>query len=198
MNDDLEIRRARSSSDHRRLRSNPATTPWDLGDNYRRWLQTGVWPSQRALAAALSVSGSHVSRCISIALLPKLVLDALGGKKYVSFKLGKELSKLVREIEPYDLKKHALKVRGLKLVDPNEILQVLRSGDGPGRRNARLLISADRSGKVIRIEGPDVEKLTRNLGVVKDAIRECLNGINTISGFFGDMRAEHDPNLERP
>ena len=197
-NDNLEIRRARSSRVHSGLRSDPATAPADLGNFYRGELQEGVWPSQRALAAALSVSDSQVSRCISIARLPKIVLEAFGGARYVSFKLGKELSKLTREIESYDLRKRAAKVKGLQLVDPDAILQFLRSGDGPDRKNARLSISVDRSGKVVRIEGPDVEKLTRNLGVLRDAIRECVKSIDKTKRGFAEIRAAYDPSLGSP
>lgn len=197
-NDNLEIRRARSSSYHRSLRSDPATAPADFGGFYRRLLQTGVWSSQRALAAALTVSSSHVSRCISIKRLPEIVLEAFGGARYVSFRLGRELLKLTREIESSDLRKRAVKAKGLQLVDPDEILQFLRSGDGPGRRNARLSISVDRSGKVVRIEGPDVEKLARNLGVLRDAIRECVKAIDEKNELFVTITAEHDPSLEKP
>lgn len=198
MNDNLETRRARSSSYHRSLRSSPATSPVDFGAFYCRLLQTGVWPSQRALAAALTVSNSHVSRCISIERLPKIVLEAFGGARYVSFRLGRELLKLTREIEYRDLRKRAVKAKGLQLVDPDEILQFLRSGDGPGRRNARLSISVDRGGKVVRIEGPDVEKLARNLGVLRDAIRECVKCLDKANSDFANIMADHDQCLEKP
>lgn len=197
-NDNLEIRRARSSSYHRSLRSNPATAPADFGAFYRGLLQAGVWPSQRALAVAFTVSNSHVSRCISIEGLPKIVLEAFGGAKYVSFRLGRELLKLSRETEFRELRKRAVKVKGLQLVDPDEILQFLRSGEGPGRRNARLSISVDRSGKVVCIEGPDVEKLARNLGVLRDAIRECVKAIDGKNWLLATIMAEHDPSLEKP
>ena len=197
-NDNLEIHRARSARDHRSLRSNPSTAPADFGAFYCRLLKTGIWSSQRAVAAALTVSNSHVSRCISIDRLPKIVFDAFGGARYVSFRLGRELLKLTREIEYRELRKRAVKAKGLQLVDPDEILQFLRSGDGPGRRNARLSISVDRSGKVVRIEGPDVEKLARNLGVLRDAIRECAKAIDGKNGLFAAIRAEYDPSLKKP
>ncbi|MCP3728251.1 hypothetical protein M3I53_34960 [Paraburkholderia sp. CNPSo 3272] len=197
-NDDLENSRKLNSSSHRTFRFDPAMAPARLGRFYSRMLLTGVWPSQRALAAALSVSNSHVSRCISISGLSGSILEAFGGEKYVSFRLGKELLKLTREIKSQELRKRALKVKVMELVDPNEILQVLRSGDAPARMRARLSISVDRSGKVLRIEGPDVEKLTRKLGVLRNAIENCLKDINVTGRAYGDMALEHDSSLERP
>lgn len=53
-------------------------SPVERGLSYRAWLDAGLYPSQRALAAALGVSKSYVSRAISFAAIPGEVLSAFG------------------------------------------------------------------------------------------------------------------------
>lgn len=167
--------------------------PAFYGAMYRRELQSGFWPSQRALAEAFSVSNAHVSRCIAIADLPTSVFEAFGGKKYVSFRLGRELLKLSRELGEPEMRRRALKVKFLQLAHRDEILQFLMTGDAPASSNARLSIVVERGRKAIRIGGSDVEKLSRNLDLLKTALRACVKDINLRNNMFAAMAAGQAP-----
>ena len=205
MNDEsLEGDRALRCRVHEGLRSYSKAGPVELGHFYSYDLAMGRWPSQSAMASALSVSVSHVSRCISISRLPKPVVEAFGGSDYVSFRLGKKLLDMSRKLGTDEISKRAVKAKVLKLVHPSDVLRLLDSGAPPVPKNPRLWVSVERGAKSLRIQGPDAEKLIAHIDALEDAIRACMINLNqaqrlkaelvaNLPAGFGDGRMAFEP-----
>ncbi len=174
MNDDLLESRARCCRVHEGLRFDSKAGPVELGNFYHIHLKLGHWPSQCALAAALSVSPGHVSRCISISGLPKPVVEAFGGSDHVSFRLGKKLLDMSQKLGLDEICRRAKAAKILKLVNPSDVLRLLDSGSPPARQNPQLWVSVERGAKTLRIQGPDAEKLISHIDALEVAIRACL------------------------
>jgi ParB family chromosome partitioning protein len=106
-----------------RQRKNPS--PFELGDSYRRALESELFSSLRTLAARLKIDPGYASRAYNIAKLPPEVLDAFPSRTEIQFKWGKELSDaLQKDPEGVIERAKAVKVGGTKLTSP-QVLQKL-------------------------------------------------------------------------
>ncbi|MFX1684436.1 hypothetical protein PWR05_07400 [Paraburkholderia sp. A2RI-6] len=194
MSDDLlETDRALSCTVHRGLRTLSKAGPVDLGNFYSYDLATGLWPSRSAMASALSVSVSHISKCISISRLPKPVVEAFGGSDYVSFGLGKKLLDITRKLGTDEICKRAAKAKALKLVHASDVLRLLDSGVPPAPKNPRLWVSVERGAKSLRIQGSDAEKLISHIDALEDAIRACMFNLNLAQQVNAEFIANFPP-----
>lgn len=67
-------------------------TAWEQGVMYRRALDTGLFPSKRALAGALGVDHSALTKAVTLADLPQAVLDAFPSPLDLQFRWGQPLA----------------------------------------------------------------------------------------------------------
>ena len=66
-------------------------SPYERALSYQRWLQAQYFKSQEELATALNMSASQVSRCLRLAKLPAVVVDAFPNPLQIRERWGIEL-----------------------------------------------------------------------------------------------------------
>jgi ParB family chromosome partitioning protein len=76
----------------RENRSRKNLTAWEQGVMYRRALETGLFTSKRALAGALGVDHSALSKAVVLAELPQQVVDAFPSPLELQFRWGQPLA----------------------------------------------------------------------------------------------------------
>ena len=76
----------------RENRSRKNLTAWEQGVMYRRALETGLFSSKRALAGALGVDHSALSKAVVLAELPQQVVDAFPSPLELQFRWGQPLA----------------------------------------------------------------------------------------------------------
>lgn len=171
-NDEFANGRSHSRRLLNSLRSD-AAGPYTLGAYYERDIRSGIWPSQRALAKALSVSVSHVSRCIAVSQLSGTVVAAFGSSEKISFRLGSQLLSIREAIGAAEMDRRAIIASVFQLASVEEVLHVLTTGIEPFQRHPNLWISVDDE-KTLRIQGPDAFKLIPHRGGLEVAIKAFL------------------------
>jgi ParB family chromosome partitioning protein len=76
----------------RENRARKDLTAWEQGVMYRKALETGLFPSKRALASALGVDHSALAKAVTLAELPQAVIDAFGSPLELQFRWGQPLA----------------------------------------------------------------------------------------------------------
>jgi ParB family chromosome partitioning protein len=74
-------------------------SPYERGLGYARWLRTTHFASQEDLARALKLSSSQVSRLLTLAQLPRQIVDAFGGPRELPEAWGVQLAQTLRAPE---------------------------------------------------------------------------------------------------
>lgn len=72
-------------------------SPYERGLSYARWLRCGHFRCQEDIARALRVSASQVSRLLTLASLPTVVIDALGGVQEIRETWGPQLAPIMND-----------------------------------------------------------------------------------------------------
>lgn len=67
-------------------------TPWERGTMYKDALDTGLYASQRQLAAALGVDQGNLSKALALASLPAPIIEAFESPLDLQYRWGTELS----------------------------------------------------------------------------------------------------------
>jgi ParB family chromosome partitioning protein len=75
----------------RENRARKNLSPWEQGQMYRRALDQGLFASRRALAEALGVDHSALSKAVTLAELPQVVIDAFPSPLDLQFRWGQPL-----------------------------------------------------------------------------------------------------------
>ncbi|WP_322042816.1 hypothetical protein [Paraburkholderia sp. J67] len=158
---------------HEFLRSEGAG-PWELGRRYGSEIRIGVWPSQRALATAYSVSVSHVSRCIAIAELSGNIVNVFGGSDNLSFRIGEKLLRIQKSIGEAEMEQRAVFVKDLKLTRLADLIEMFSTGMVMSELNPRLSVVVEENYKTISIQGSDIKKLIPHIGRLEKAIVDFL------------------------
>ena len=70
---------------------------WEQGMTYRRALDEGLYPSQRRLSEALGVDISLVSKSLSLARLPALVIEAFASPNDIQFRWAQPLAQALQK-----------------------------------------------------------------------------------------------------
>lgn len=76
----------------RENRARKDLTAWEQGVMYRKALETGLFPSKRALASALGVDHSALAKAVTLAELPQAIIDAFGSPLELQFRWGQPLA----------------------------------------------------------------------------------------------------------
>jgi ParB family chromosome partitioning protein len=111
-------------------------SPYERGLSYARWLRAGYFESQDEVARALKVSASQVSRLLTLARLPSVVVDAFGcpGEICEGWGLG-----LAEALEQPERRKSTIQAaREIAAVSPRphskEVYRQLLASSVPGRK----------------------------------------------------------------
>lgn len=115
---------------------------WEQGTMYQRALDQGLYPSQRALAAAIGVDVALVSRAVALARLPAAVVGAFGSPLNIQFRWAQPLGEALQR-DPDGLVRRALDVSARDpRLKPVEVLEALVAAPGGSAASAR---TTDRS-----------------------------------------------------
>ncbi|HDR8948646.1 TPA: hypothetical protein ACU967_006892 [Burkholderia contaminans] len=161
-NDDLE----RFASEHSKLRERSASAI-ELGQFYQVGLAEGVWPNQATLARSLGVSKSYVSTAIRAARLPDEIVAAVGGKERVSFRTAAMLEEVIRAVGANVACLRASIIGNGRGLDIGDVISSISTGRPPLVAARKLSIKVSRTGKFIKIESPNIERLIANLPAVE-------------------------------
>ncbi|MGF6652779.1 hypothetical protein OKW34_003368 [Paraburkholderia youngii] len=126
-----------------------------IGRFYLALIEQGLWPTQKALASELGVSGAHMSRMLAAARLPEEVLRAFGDRHAFSFADIATLQFLVKENGEQVIKQRARAVP--QNTRPEDVLGILTTGKRSAPRGIRIRLGRDR--KHLRVESPNIERL---------------------------------------
>jgi len=108
----------------RENRARKDLSAWEQGAMYARALDQGLYPSNRQLALAIGRDLGDVGKALSLARLPKVVIDAFGSPLELQFRWAKPLSDAQQQ-DPEGLIARATALR-----------------ERPGKPNARQVLDA--------------------------------------------------------
>lgn len=134
----------------RENRARKDLTAWEQGVMYRKALDTGLFPSKRALAGALGVDHSALAKAVTLAELPQAVIDAFHSPLELQFRWGQPLAAAFAA-DPDALLSRAslLKERNGKL-NARSIFDQLINGSASDKTSSSSVpdpIKVDRAGK---------------------------------------------------
>jgi len=72
-------------------------SPYELGQAFRRWIDDGLFADQNALATAVELGKSSVSKYLSLAALPDVVIQAFGDPRAISLRWVDQLTPVLKE-----------------------------------------------------------------------------------------------------
>jgi len=126
-----------------------------------------VWPNQAALARSLGISKSYVSTAIRAARLPDEIVAAVGGKERVSFRTAAMLEDVIRAVGANVACLRASIIGNGRGLDIGDVVSSIATGRPPLVAGRKLSINVSRTGKFIKIESPNIEKLIANLPAIE-------------------------------
>lgn len=146
--------------------------PVVLGGFYREQLDHELWPSQAKLAADLNVSKAIVTRSIQASLLPTEVVASFGGPDRVSFRTAETVTMLIRELGREVVIRRALAVP--IATAPAKVKSILCTGVARVEDGLALRLSPGASGRHIRIDSPDIQRVIPHLAIIEDLVNALL------------------------
>ncbi|WP_321936241.1 hypothetical protein [Paraburkholderia sp. J8-2] len=145
-----------------RMRAN-AASHYELGLFYQAMLKRRLWSSHRDLAESFGTSRPNVSKAIALARIPSEVVDAIGGAKHISFRIGALLLGAIDKIgEALFIRRAREAVRvGYTAVD--DILEFAVFDRIPQRTPNKIQVHLARDKKSLRVDIPDLDELLPHL-----------------------------------
>lgn len=148
-------------------------SPWEQGLMYRKALDEGLYPSLRRLAEAVGADPGNVSKALTLARLPDVVIEAFQTPLVIQYNWGPALSSAVQK-DPEGTMARARAV-ALSKLSPRQVLDALTVPTPPvvpynntdltvtsadGKRVARISHGADGRSAVVFSKGavPDARK----------------------------------------
>tara|TARA_Y100001972_G_scaffold62829_1_gene76827 strand:- start:248 stop:1162 length:915 start_codon:yes stop_codon:yes gene_type:complete len=151
---------------------------WEQGMMYRRALDSGLYPSQRKLAEALSVDLSLVSKSLALARLPQAVLEAFSSPLEVQFRWAQPLGEALQR-DPEGLVRRAKSLQPQKgRLSGRQVFEHLMGKAGEGVLNgstpsaqptapAKVQVSRDAQGRALVRFEPGVLTVEREAALMK-------------------------------
>ncbi|VTY21347.1 Chromosome-partitioning protein Spo0J [Xylophilus ampelinus] len=151
---------------------------WEQGMMYRRALDSGLYPSQRKLAEALSVDLSLVSKSLALARLPQAVLEAFSSPLEVQFRWAQPLGEALQR-DPEGLVRRAKSLQPQKgRLSGRQVFEHLMGKAGEGVLNgstpsaqptapAKVQVSRDAQGRALVRFEPGVLTAEREAALMK-------------------------------
>lgn len=109
----------------RENRSRANLSPYEQGEMYRRALDDGLFASLRMLASEVGVDPGNLSKAISIARLPPVVLAAFPSPTDIQFRWGQELQKSIEKDPDGVVKRAADLEASQQRPSANEVFDIL-------------------------------------------------------------------------
>lgn len=113
---------------------------FEKGRMFVRWLEAGVYESQRDVAAAVRLGESAVAKYLAVATLPVAVLQAFGDERSIPMSWGAALSQALKTNESAVLKAADRLVHRQPPATPDSVLKTLvnaAAGKQPPRGTSR-------------------------------------------------------------
>jgi len=132
-------------------------SPFEQGEMWRKALDDGLYSSARQLSLAIGVSAAHVGRCITIARLPKYVLDLFKNPTEIQVRWALALQDLL-QADPEALPARAKKLAPLASALPSaRVFEMLMATESTDKKAKPIPLKKD--GKTVgRISrGPEGE-----------------------------------------
>ncbi|MBN3785714.1 hypothetical protein [Burkholderia sp. Ac-20353] len=159
--------------EHARLRKSAASVI-DLGNFYKRALDSRLWTNQAAIAQAIGMSKDHVSKALRASKLPDEVIEAVGGKNRISFRVASALEKVIRAVGADVARLRASWLYGGQRMSTADVLSFIASGRHPLASERLVSITVSRSGSFLKIKSPRIEDLITHLPSVEASLEMIL------------------------
>jgi ParB family chromosome partitioning protein len=98
---------------------------FEKGAMFARWLSSGVYESQRDLAAAIALNEATVGRYLALAALPAPVLAAFGDERVISLRWGPPLAQALKSNEAAVLRAAERLAKRRPLAGPDVVQRTL-------------------------------------------------------------------------
>lgn len=121
----------------RENRSRKNLSAWEQGMMYQRALEKGLFPSSRKLAEQVGVDLGQVGKAISLAKLPREVVDAFASPLDLQFRWAKPLAdSLERDLSGLVARANMAKALGANR-SAKDVLEMLLAAEGEGGRTVQ-------------------------------------------------------------
>jgi ParB family chromosome partitioning protein len=161
---------------------------WEQGMMYRRALDSGLYPSMRALGEAIGTDVSLISKSVALARLPEVVVQAFASPLDIQFRWAQPLTEAVQK-DPEKALARAREIAASRHpLSPTAVLAKLTGAPDPappGTRSARIAISS--AGKQVAHLTTDSNGRTVvrfEAGALPDSKRDAL--VKAIEALIAD------------
>jgi len=107
---------------------------FETGRMFQSWLDAKLFPNQVALSKASGASEQAVSRCLTIASLPEVIVHAFGDPRVVSQRWAEKLASLLKHHSDKVTKAAREIAKRKPRPEPEAVLQLLSDAVGPTPR----------------------------------------------------------------
>lgn len=147
---------------HKRMREKGASH-YALGCFYKDMLTRRLWSSQSDLARSFGISKATVSKVIGLTRIPTEVVEAIGGGKHVSFRIGELLLSAIDKIGAAIFISRAREAVRAGLVAVDDILEFAVFDRIPKPTPSAVQVRLARDKRSLRVEVPDLDQLLPHL-----------------------------------
>ncbi|WP_321817820.1 MULTISPECIES: hypothetical protein [unclassified Paraburkholderia] len=171
MNSQLDQITARGM--HDQIRANQCSN-YELGVFYRSLLTSGVWTTQRDLAADLGVSTPILSRLLSLARISPIIVDALGGASAITFRTGKLILDAIERLGEKEIvtRIHDAKEAGFWELD--DLLEYVVADRLPESDLTPVRVRIGRDKQSLRVEMGDLSRFTGSFAKLETWLSSAL------------------------
>ncbi len=158
---------------HDQIRANQCSN-YELGVFYRSLLTSGVWTTQRDLAADLGVSTPILSRLLSLARISPIIVDALGGASAITFRTGKLILDAIERLGEKEIvtRIHDAKEAGFWELD--DLLEYVVADRLPESDLTPVRVRIGRDKQSLRVEMGDLSRFTGSFAKLETWLSSAL------------------------
>jgi len=149
----------------------------EKGGMFVRWLDAGIYESQRELAAAVGVGESAIAKYVAVATLPPEVLKAFGDERTIQMTWGPSLSQALKASEAAVLKAAARMSERKPAPTPDMVFKALvasAAGKTAGTRGTSREESVRIGGRIPLKVGSGRNRIVLKLAHVDESLQRQL------------------------
>ena len=150
---------------------------FEKGRMFSRWLEAGVYESQRELSSAIGLGETAVAKYLAVASLPLQVLGAFGDERLIPMSWGPTLSQALKTNESAVLRSAERLAQRKPLANPDVVFRTLVSsaaGKNPASRGTSREESVRIGGRVPLKVGSGRNRIVLKLQHVDEAMQKAL------------------------
>ncbi len=170
----LTIARVAAREAHREMRASGASH-YELGSFYKDMLTRRLWSSQSDLAKSLGVSESTVSRVIDLTRIPTEVVEAIGGARHISFRIGGLLLSAIDRIGAAVFVSRVREAVRMGYAAVDDILEFAVFDRIPKVTPTTARVRLARDKRSLRVEIPDLDELLPHLATLEACFLTALD-----------------------